>query len=334
VFALNAMSTPAASTSGPGPLLYRYAQLVVLAVIFLLVAGAMVTSTGSGLSVPDWPLSFGQVMPPMEGGVFYEHGHRMIATGVGVLTILLAVWLWRRDPRPWMRKLGWVALLLVVLQGVLGGLTVLLKLPVWTSAAHACLAQGFLMVVVFIALALSPGWNADRTRLTGKSHLPIWATIATLAIYLQLILGAVMRHMNAGLVIPDFPLAYGGLIPPSFTSAIAVHFAHRIGAVVVTIAVLVASTSALRSAQGGSRFSRPAIFMLVLVAVQVTLGASIIWTQRQVHVTTTHVVIGAVLLAVSLVLTVRSWRFAGPLSTASEPTREQEPIKDYRKVTA
>jgi cytochrome c oxidase assembly protein subunit 15 len=270
----------------------------------------------------------------MEGGVFYEHGHRMVATGVGFLTIILAVWLWRRDPRPWMRKLGWTALVLVILQGVLGGLTVLLKLPVWTSAAHACLAQGFLMVVIFIALALSPGWNADRVHRSRNSNLPIWATVATLAIYMQLVLGAVMRHMNAGLVIPDFPLAFGGIVPPAFTPAIAVHFAHRIGALVVVIAVLVAATSALRSVRGRSDFSRPAILMVLLVVVQATLGASIIWTHRQVHVTTTHVVIGAVLLGVSLVLTVRSWRFTTPLSTAGEPARDQEPIADYGKVTA
>lgn len=307
---------------------------MVLAVIFLLAAGAMVTSTGSGLSVPDWPLSFGQVMPPMEGGVFYEHGHRMIATGVGVLTIFLALWLWRRDPRRWMRRLGWIALALVILQGVLGGLTVLLKLPVWTSAAHACLAQGFMLVVVFIALALSPGWNADHVNLSRDSRLPVWAGVATLAIYLQLVLGAVMRHMNAGLVIPDFPLVYGGLIPPAFTPAVAVHFAHRIGAMVVALAVVVASTSALRSARGRSDFSRPAILMLTLVVIQVTLGASVIWTQRQVHVTSTHVVVGALLLGVSLVLTVRSWRFTRPVSTESEPEREQEPMTGYRKVTA
>ena len=112
------------------------------------------------------------------------------------------------------------------------------------------------------------------------------------------------------------------------------HFAHRIGALVVAITVLVAATSALRSVRGRSDFSRPAIAMLVLVVVQATLGASIIWTQRQVHVTTTHVVIGAVLLAVSLVLTVRSWRFARPLSTVKGSTREQEPVTGYGKVTA
>jgi cytochrome c oxidase assembly protein subunit 15 len=313
--------------------LYRYAQFVAAAVVFLLVAGAMVSSTGSGLSVPDWPLSFGEVMPPMEGGVFYEHGHRMVATGIGILTILLAVLLQRSDSRPWMRKLGWIALVMVIVQGILGGMTVLLKLPVWTSAAHACLAQGFFMLVVFIALALSPGWKTDTSQARNRSRLPYWATLATVLIYVQLILGAVMRHMNAGLVIPDFPLAYGGLIPPIFTQAVAVHFAHRAGAAVVAIAVLIASVYALRCVGNRKEFSRPAVLMLVLVVVQVSLGASIIWTQRQVHVTTLHVVTGAVLLAVSLVLTVRSWRFLVPADQAEQGAPGERAIR-YGKATA
>jgi cytochrome c oxidase assembly protein subunit 15 len=293
--------------AAPHPYLYRYAQFVAAAVVFLLVAGAMVTSTGSGLAVPDWPLSFGQVMPPMEGGVFYEHGHRMVATAIGLLTIFLAVWIWRRETRPWMRRLGWLALGLVILQGLLGGLTVLLKLPVWTSAAHACLAQGYFMLVVFLALALSPGWNAapvDRDITT----LRRWATVATAAIYLQLVLGAVMRHMNAGLVIPDFPLAFGGLVPPAFTPEVAVHYAHRIGALVVTILVLITAALALRGAAARGDFRRPAWLLIVLVLLQVALGASIIWTGRQVHVATSHVVTGAILLATCLVLTARCWR--------------------------
>lgn len=296
--------------------LYRYSQFLVVAVVFLLVAGAMVTSTGSGLAVPDWPLSFGQVMPPMEGGVFYEHGHRMVATGIGVLTIILAVWLWRRESRSWLRKLGWIALGMVIAQGLLGGLTVLLKLPVWTSAAHATLAQSFFMMVVFISLALSPGWTAGPLRTS--TRLPLLAPLATAAIFIQLVLGAVMRHMNAGLVIPDFPLAFGGLVPPEFTDAIAIHYAHRVWALVVSVLVISAAISALRAARGRRDFTVPAALMLVLIVVQVTLGALIIWTQRQVHVTSTHVVTGAVLLGVSLVLSVRARRLIEPPESLQE----------------
>ena len=132
----------------PGPRrrnggLHIYARIVVLVSLFLVFAGGMVTSTGSGLAVPDWPLSYGMLMPPMIGGIFYEHGHRMIATLVGMLTIGLAVWLQRRESRRWLRRLGWGALAAVCLQGLLGGLTVLFFLPTAISVGHAGLAQLF-----------------------------------------------------------------------------------------------------------------------------------------------------------------------------------------------
>src|SRR5437667_2183294 len=111
--------------------------------LFLIFVGGLVTSTGSGLSVPDWPLSYGRLMPPMVGGIFYEHGHRMVASAVGLLTVVLAVWLSRREPRAWVRRLGYAALAAVVAQGVLGGLTVIFLLPTAVSVAHACLAQTF-----------------------------------------------------------------------------------------------------------------------------------------------------------------------------------------------
>jgi cytochrome c oxidase assembly protein subunit 15 len=318
-----------ASPGHPSRLLYRYAQLLTVLVVFLLVAGALVTSTGSGLAVPDWPLSFGQVMPPMEGGVFYEHGHRMVAAAVGFLTILLAVWVGKRDRRPWMRRLGWIALGLVILQGVLGGMTVLLKLPVWTSAAHACLAQAFFMVVVFMTLALSPGWTAASVR--ASRSLPALALLTTLAIYIQLILGAVTRHLNAALVIPDFPLAFGGLVPPVFTPAVGVHYAHRVWAVVVAVLVFSVAVKTLRSVSRPD-FRRPAVLLMILIVVQVLLGAFIIWTQRQAAVATLHVVTGAVLLATSLVLTVRSRRFGEAARPEIAPAPSPGRV-DMRKAT-
>jgi cytochrome c oxidase assembly protein subunit 15 len=298
--------------------LFLYAVFVAAALVFLLLAGAMVTSTGSGLSVPDWPLSFGQVMPPMEGGVFYEHGHRMVATGIGVLVIGLAVWLQLRDPRRWMRRLGWTVLGLVVAQGVLGGVTVLLKLPVVTSAAHACLAQAIFMLVVFIALALSPVWT--RPEEPCSSALPGLAGVTTGAIYLQLVLGAVMRHMHAGLVIPDWPLSFGGLIPATFTPEIAVHFAHRTWAWGVAVLVVITALTALKG-RGGPGTRVPAVLLLALTTIQISLGASIIWTQRHVWVTSAHVVTGALLLAVSLVLAVRARR-AAATGMRLQPGRE------------
>jgi len=311
---------------GTNLLLYRYAQFVVAAVVFLLVAGAMVTSTGSGLAVPDWPLSYGQLMPPMEGGVFYEHGHRMVATGIGLLTIGLAIWLWRGETRRWLRRLGWWTLALVILQGLFGGMTVLLKLPVWTSATHACLAQGFFLLTVFIALSLSPGWNRSVSLPTGSDHeVRLWTTLATVVLYGQLVLGAVMRHMNAGLAIPDFPLAFGGLLPAAFPPPVAIHFAHRVGAVVAAAAVLMAAGSVLRHVPDRRDFRLPAGGLLVLTAAQILLGGTIIWTQRQPLVASAHVVTGAILLGTSFVLTARAWRFSPRREVGTAPMAVSEP---------
>ena len=307
--------------------LFFFACFVVLATLFLLLAGAAVKSTESGLAVPDWPLSFGQVMPPMEGGVFFEHGHRMIATGVGALTILLALWLWMVDPRPWMRRLGWIALGMVILQGVLGGMTVLLKLPTAVSAAHATLAQGFFLTTVFLALALSKGWNTSPV--TGNptgSRLPILATATTALLLVQLVLGAVTRHMNAGLVIPDVPLAYGRLVPPVWTPEIAVHYAHRVGALVLLVLITVTHISAFKAPGKRWDIRVPGILLMLLVVMQVTLGLLVVVTERHLHVTNTHLVVGATLFATSLVLTARAWRFIGRPGSDPAPAAVPEGV--------
>ncbi|MGH7565333.1 MAG: COX15/CtaA family protein, partial [Gemmatimonadota bacterium] len=142
------------------PLLGVYTKLVAGCTFLLLLAGGMVTSTGSGLAVPDWPLSFGRVMPAMEGGVLYEHGHRMVATFVGALIVVEALWLWRAEPRRWVRMLGWIALGGVIVQGILGGLTVLLGLPDPVSVSHAALAEIVFGITVTIAVARSRSWLA------------------------------------------------------------------------------------------------------------------------------------------------------------------------------
>src|SRR5258708_8422869 len=176
--------------------LHRYAILLSVCTLFLVVAGASVTSKEAGLSVPDWPLSYGQVMPPMIGGVKFEHGHRMIATFVGMLTIGLAIWLQRADPRSWMRKLGWISLAAVIGQGILGGLTVLLLLPPAVSISHACLAQLFFSTMVAIALFTSKRWQ-DGPEIVDDHG---WPSLRTLAIVVpmmvlaQVALGAAFRH--------------------------------------------------------------------------------------------------------------------------------------------
>ena len=148
-------------------MLHRFAKLVAACTVLLLLAGSLVTSTDSGLAVPDWPTTYGWnlfTFPPSMwvGGIFYEHGHRLIASGVGLLTIVLAVWLWLEDPRRWMRRLGAIALVTVILQGVLGGITVLYFLPAAVSTAHAGLAEIFFCLTIAIALFTSPRWIAGH----------------------------------------------------------------------------------------------------------------------------------------------------------------------------
>src|SRR5205809_3016809 len=286
-----ARSDPMAPRSGSG--LHRLAVATAGATLVLLLLGGLVTSTGSGLAVPDWPLSFGQVFPPMVGGVLFEHGHRLAATAVGCLTVVLALWTVVGDARASVRALGLLALLAVVLQGLLGGITVLYKLPLAVSVTHACLALTFFCLTVTLALVTSPAWSAPRPR-RSPAALAVLAGLTTGAVFGQVVLGALVRHMHAGLAIPDFPLAFGRLVPPLVTPYIAVHFAHRVGALVV--AILVGWTAARVSAEVAT-LRRLALLAVLLVGVQITLGALTIWSARAVLPTTTHLAVGAALLA-------------------------------------
>src|SRR5690242_4568139 len=191
-----------AHRSGSG--LHRFAVATAGATFVLLFLGALVTSTGSGLAVPDWPLSFGQVFPAMVGGVLFEHGHRLAASLVGCLTIALALWTVVGDARPAVRALGLLALLAVVLQGVLGGVTVLYKLPLGVSVAHACLAQAFFCVTVTLATVTGRRWSVPGAASVPPALAAVAGTTTGL-VFAQLVLGALMRHMGAGLAIPDFP---------------------------------------------------------------------------------------------------------------------------------
>jgi len=182
--------------------LHRFSVILAAMTLLLVVAGASVTSNEAGLSVPDWPLSFGRLMPEMEGGVFYEHGHRMIAATVGLLTIVLAVWLQGSDPRRWLRRLGWIALAAVVVQGVLGGVTVLLRLPKAVSITHACGAQLFFTLTVALAVFTSPSWKRGPEPVEdhGSPSLRSVAVLTVMAVLAQIALGAAYRHKAAGLV--------------------------------------------------------------------------------------------------------------------------------------
>ena len=295
--------------------LHHYTKLVAGATLVLIVAGGLVTSTGSGLAVPDWPLSYGMLFPPMVGGILYEHGHRMIAGTVAILTAIMALWLKLREPRRWVRRLGGLALVAVILQAVLGGLTVIFLLPDAISIAHACLAQTFFCLVVTIALVTSPGWTASSAQQApayfedrSAPPLRVLALATFAAIYVQLVLGALVRHMDAGLAIPDFPLAFGQIIPPLHAKTVAIHFAHRVWAVVVLALIVWTAARTGRHHNHDRGILRPSMILATLVLVQILLGAATIWSRRAVPFATAHVAVGATLLATALVLAIRVGR--------------------------
>lgn len=280
------------------------------ATLALIFVGGLVTSTGSGLAVPDWPLSYGMLMPPMVGGVLYEHSHRLAAATVGVLTLALALWTARRESRRWVRRLAWLALAAVVAQGLLGGLTVLLLLPTAVSVSHACLAQTFLCLLVWLAYASSGEWLAARPSLTDRVGLRAAAAQASAVVFAQLVAGALMRHMGAGLAIPDFPLAFGRLLPPAWNVPVAVHFGHRLGAILVLAALLRVAVRSWRV--GEPRLRRLANALLGLGLLQAALGAATVWSGKAVLPTTTHVASGAAVLAGAWLLTLRAHRLLKP----------------------
>ena len=295
--------------------LHRFALFTACCTGFLIFVGGLVTSTESGLSVPDWPTTYGWNMfafpySKWVGGIFFEHGHRLTASFVGFLTVVLTIWIWLKEKRAWVRWLSTAALGAIILQGVLGGLTVIFFLPAWISTLHACLAQTFFCTVIALAVFTSPGWKRGLPLV--KSHaesVPVQTLCAftTSAVYIQLILGALMRHTNAGLAIPDFPLALGHIIPPFTSSKVIIHFAHRVGAVVVTTMIVWTFLRIARSYADHRLLFRPALTMMILVAIQLMLGAVTVWTAKAVIPTTAHVLTGALVLGTSFLLTLRAY---------------------------
>lgn len=298
--------------TSPNRWLHRYATFVAGATFILIIAGALVTSNDAGLSVPDWPTSFGSFrMPRMVGGVKFEHGHRMVAGVVVVLTLILAGWLWRSEPRRWVRRLGAIAVLTILAQAVLGGITVLFFLPVDVSVAHACLAQAFFCIIVSLALFTSPDWRWNEAKLNDASGLPMrkLALATTALIFLQLMLGAAFRHHGFG------------IIP------------HVIGAGLVAISVLWMLVRVLSDFRDQPGLKRPVWMLTGLLVTQVLLGIGSYWEVWSnlnapqplppvVLVTTTHVAVGALVLATSLALTFQAFRLIEP----AEQNRRTEPV--------
>ncbi len=293
------------------------------------------TSTGSGLAVPDWPNTYGYFMwafpfSQMVGGIFYEHLHRLVASVVGVMTLILAVWLWQTESRSWLKKLGFSALLAVAAQGLLGGLTVLFLLPTPISMLHAILAQTFFCLTIGIAYFLSRECKGNTVTIKSDKNISLfrWALGVTVLIYIQLILGAWIRHTNSGLAILDFPLSDGRVFPifnddmlfsinsqrfslglePVVMPQIAIHFFHRIGALLVTFGITGLLVQTIRYFRNHREIMRVGIGLTVLLILQVILAAFVIWTGKVPLITTFHVWTGALMLGTSLFLTLRCYK--------------------------
>ena len=308
--------------------LHRFAVLVAAATFCLIVAGGLVTSTDSGLSVPDWPTTYGQNMftfplSKMVGGIRFEHTHRLIAATVGLLTVAFAVWTWiAHAPRP-VRVLSTAAVVAVVLQGVLGGLTVKYFLPTPISVAHACLAQSFFALTLVLAIVTSRGWRASEAPLSfspGARDGLLAGLLALAAVFVQLVLGAWMRHSEAGLAIPDFPTAFGRVVPDHWDARIAVHFAHRAWAAVVAVAIF-SSAWVVRRGRRDAGPRRVSLLLSLLLPVQMSLGAVSIWSRKGVAFTVAHQTIGAAILAGTVALTLALARRDPAAGAAALPMR-------------
>ena len=269
--------------------------------LLLIVAGALVTSNDAGLSVPDWPTSFGSwyKIPKLVGGVKFEHTHRMIAQVAGLLTIVLAVWTWRVEKRRWLRMLGLAAVGTVVAQGILGGLTVLFYLPPAVSSAHAALAQTFFCIAAAMAVFTGKRWVEEQPRVEFDQRHPSLFTLTLLSIfvlYVQLILGAMFRHHGLS------------------------WWPHVANAVVVAFVLAWTAVRALTVYSHVEAVRRPAVIMLSLVIAQLCLGFAafltrVAWGRDAVQPelpmvisTVTHVAVGALLLATTVILAIQVWR--------------------------
>lgn len=303
------------------PALHKFSIVLAACTFLLIVAGALVTSNNAGLAVPDWPTSFGSLyrIPPMVGGVKYEHGHRMIAQLIGLLTIVFAVWTQRSDPRPWMRKLGWTALALVIIQGIFGGLTVKNLLPWYVSTIHGMLAQTFFALTLLFVIFNGRRWIEAVPRPIAQQRsfdLRPLSLLAVAAVYMQLFFGAAFRHSA------DWKIASnGGFLFPFQL--------HVYGAGVVAVLLFVISIRAITVYGGIKPIRGMGIAILALLLIQLSLGLTayftrVLWgkdapqpTNAMIASTVSHVAVGALLLAHCFMLAVQARRHLAPALAAT-----------------
>ncbi|MBZ5573442.1 MAG: COX15/CtaA family protein [Acidobacteriia bacterium] len=295
-----------------------FAVFTACATFCLIIAGALVTSNDAGLSIPDWPTSFGSFrIPPLHGGIRFEWSHRAIAGSIIVLTISIAVWTWLADRRRWMRWLGLAALGTVVAQAVLGGLTVLLLQPPWVSSAHAAVGQTFFCIAVVIAVFTGRRSMETVPQIEMDTHRPSLITLSLLSIlvlYVQLILGAMFRHRGMS------------------------WWPHALNAPVVAIVLTWTAIRALSLYSKIEAVRRSAILLLALLITQLCLGflafmTRVAWGRDAVQPelpmvisTVAHVAVGALLLATAVILAIQVWRHVPVSFEERVPGRERRPV--------
>ena len=290
-----------------------FARVVAISTAFLIFVGATITTTGSGLAVPDWPLSFGQMNPAMVGGVYYEHGHRLVASGVGFLVLISAIWASWSKCHSIVRRLALVSLGLVIFQGLLGGLTVLMRLPTLVSAAHGTVAQIFFCTTIALVWWTTSSFIQAEPSIQGGAarNLRIASFGMTGLVLLQLLVGALMRHLGAGLVIPDFPTSLGRIIPPLTSGLIAISFAHRVLAVAVLAMACLLCARIYRYHRQARALPSLGAVLVALILLQATLGAYTVWSGRGFWPTCLHVMNGALVLGVAFSISLWAWRLSG-----------------------
>ncbi len=311
-----ALSSHSRRTSAHKPALAVFATLGGMWVFVLVTLGAFTTSIGAGMAFRDWPLSNGSINPEgwlRDVSMFAEHSHRLSGMMMGLITIALAVWLWVREERGWLRELGLWALGIVLLQGVIGGQRVTLdalQIPGFQMSLgqmlripHGILAQAYVCVLIAIATASTRGWVERAMPL--QPRVRRIGLVCTALIFVQLVIAVTMRHNAAGLAIPTFPYSTPGAqwLPAQWSFPVAIHFAHRAMAVVLAGALTAFAFLIRRDPAATLALRAGASALVSLVVLQILLGAQIIWTMRHPETTTSHVVVGALTLATTFWLT-------------------------------
>jgi len=300
------------------PLHHRAFVVSVVWTLVLLFLGSVVHATESSLACPDWPTCYGSLVPEMSGGVFWEHLHRLVAGGLILMWLLATYLAWGpgRD-RPILRKATVAGLVLLLVQAVLGGVTVILRLPDAVSTSHLGLAFLFLALATVLSAISAPGWRAREVGPDSGSALMPWLAFAAALVFVQSILGAWVRHADAGMACPDLPLCLGEWVPPLEQGLVVIHWLHR-GVGVLTGLVVLGVAGTLFARVRAPRLRFGAIAAGTLVLAQVGLGFLSVYTVLSVTPVSLHTLVAAVLLSVLCALA--AWTWEG----ASEPAAPGE----------